>query len=63
MDGQIETDLHIKPTDKHQYLCMDSCHSKHCITAIPYSQALRLQQIGSEDENFLKWTDDLEKIF
>ena len=51
-DGQIETDLHVKPTDRHQYLRMDSCHPKHCKTAIPYSQALRLLRICSEEENF-----------
>ena len=40
-DGHVETDLHVKPTDKHQYLHVMSCHPKHCKTAIPYSQALR----------------------
>ena len=26
IDGQIETDVHVKPTDNHQYLHSSSCH-------------------------------------
>ena len=62
-NGQIKTDLHTKPTDKHQYLCMESCHPKHCKNAIPYSQALRLCRICWEEENLLKRTSDLKKYF
>ena len=29
-NGQIGIDLHVKPTERHQYLHMDSCHPKHC---------------------------------
>ena len=28
-DGLIETDLYTKPTDKHQYLLISSCHPTH----------------------------------
>ena len=42
-DGQIGTDLHVKPTDTHQYLRVDSCHPQHCKSLIPYNQALRLR--------------------
>ena len=55
--------MHVKPTDQHQYLRMDSCHPKRCKTAIPYSQALRLRRTCSEDENFLYWTHELKKHF
>ena len=48
-NGQIKTDLHVKPTDKLQYLRMDSCHPKHCKASIPYSQALQLLSICSEE--------------
>ena len=41
-DGQIATDLYTKPTDKHQYLSMDSCHPLHCKVSIPYSEVLCL---------------------
>ena len=29
-DGQIITDLYVKPTDIHQYLLSSSCHPYHC---------------------------------
>ena len=48
--------------DKHQFLCMDSCYSKHCKTAIPYSQVLHLQRIISEEENLLKTYHYLQKL-
>ena len=41
-DNCLETDLYTKPTNKHQYLQIDSYHPRHCKTAIPYSQALSL---------------------
>ena len=47
-DSLIGTDLYIKPTYKHQYLRMDSCHPKHCKASIPFNQALRLRRICSK---------------
>ena len=29
-DGNIITDLYVKPTDTHQYLDSSSCHPYHC---------------------------------
>ena len=55
----IKTDLHVKPTDTHQYLHNKSCHPRHCKTAIPYGQALRLRRICSEEENLQKRTNKL----
>ena len=62
-DGQIGTDLYTKPTGKHQYLRMDSCHPFNCKASIPYSQALRLRQICLEEENFHKRTREMKKYF
>ena len=62
-DDLIGIHLHVKPTDKLQFLCMDNCHPKHCKTAIPYSQALRLLRICLEDENFPERVRDLKKYF
>ena len=59
-DGWIRTDLRVKPTDRHQFLCMGSCHPKHCKTAIPYSQVLRLRWICSEYEDYEKRVRDLK---
>ena len=60
-DGIIETDLYMKPTDSHQYLLSSSCHPFYCKKGIPYSQALRLNRICSNNEFFDKRCNDLEK--
>ena len=57
-EGVIETDLYVKPTDSYQYLLSSSCHP---FKAIPYSQALRLNRICSNNEFFDKRYSDLEK--
>ena len=65
IDGQIETDLYVKPTDSHQYLHFSSCHPYHCKKIIPYSQALRLNRICSKNNfsgihcnNLEKWLSE-----
>ena len=59
-NGRVETDLHTKPTDKHQYLHTKSCHPRHCKTAIPFSQALRLRRICSEQDNLVMRSQELK---
>ena len=59
-DNQLITYLYIKPTDTHQYLHASSCHVYHCKKSIPYSQALRLNRICSENYLFDKRCNDLE---
>ena len=54
------TDLYIKPTDTHQYLHASSCHVFHSKKSIPYSQALRLNRICSENSFFNKRCNDLD---
>ena len=40
IDGELKTDLFVKPTDTHQFLDPTSSHPYHCKKGIPYSQAL-----------------------
>ena len=54
------TDLFVKPTDTHQFLDPSSSHPYHCKKGIPYSQALRLNRICSDNESFDKRCNDLE---
>ena len=61
VDGQIETDLYVKPTDSHQYLHSSSCHPYHCKKSILYSQALCLNWISSKNIFFDISCDNLEK--
>ena len=60
-EGIIETELYVKPTDSHQYLLSSSCHPFYCKKGIPYSQALRLNRICSNNKFFDKRCNDLEK--
>ena len=52
VNGTLTTDLHVKPTDTHQYLASNSCHPRHCKEAIPFSQALRMRRIYSSEDDF-----------
>ena len=54
------TDLFVKPTDTNQFLDPSSSHPYHCKKGIPYSQALRLNRICSDNESFDKRCNDLE---
>ena len=61
IDGELKTDLFVKPTETHQFLDPTSCHPYHCKKGIPYSQALRLNRICSDNETFDRCHNDLEK--
>ena len=52
-NGNIKTDLYVKPTDTHQYLHSSSCHPYHCKKGIPYSQTLRLNRICSDSRSLI----------
>ena len=56
-DGFIETDLYTKPTDKHRYLLISSCHPQH--TKRSYSLALRLRGVCSNHDNYITRTNEL----
>ena len=58
-DGFIETDVSTKPTDKHQYLLLSSCHPYHTKRYIPYSLALRLRRICSSHDSYIQRTNEL----
>ena len=60
----FEQCMFVKSTDIHQLLDPASSHPYHCKKGIPYSQALRLNRISSDNENFDKpdkRCNDLEK--
>ena len=52
-------DLYSKPTDKHQYILPWSCHPPHVTKNIPYSLALRVRRICSDDKTFELRTSQL----
>ena len=57
IDGKLESDFYIKPTDRHQYLNYLSSHSEHTKRSIVYSQTLRVNKLSSleQDFNYHKW--------
>ena len=57
---KLMTDLYSKPTDTHQLLHRTSCHPNHTKKGIPYSQALRMRRICSEDRFFENRVADLK---
>ena len=61
IDRELKTDLFVKHTDTHQFLDPTFSHPYHCKKRIPYSQALRLNRICSDNKNFGKRRNDLEK--
>ena len=60
LEGELMTDLFVKPTDTHHFLDPSSSHTYHCKKGIPYSQTLRLNRICFENESFDKCCNDLE---
>ena len=61
IEGELKTDLFVKPTDSHQFLDPTSCHPYHCKMGIHYIQALRLKRICYNNETFDQHCNDLEK--
>ena len=59
-NSRLTTDLYSKPTDKHQYLYYSSCHPKHTKTSLPYSLALRLRRICSNETLFQKRIEEMQ---
>ena len=58
-DGNISTDLYVKPTERHQFLHYTLSHPDHTKRSIVCSQALRIRRICSEKSDFL---EHLEKM-
>ncbi len=60
---KLQTTLHTKITDTHNYLHFKSSHPKHLKENLPYSQALRLRRICSNNEELNKHIENLEHQF
>ena len=62
-DGFLKMDIHTKPTDFHAYLPNSSCHPRHVVKNIPYSQFLRLRRLCADTEVFNARCDEMEGRF
>ncbi len=54
-NGKIDTVPYKKPMSKNLYLSFYSNHPKHLIKSLPYSQAIRLKRICSDNDILLSW--------
>ena len=57
--NKLTTDLHTKPTDKHQYLHYTSAQPTHTKRSTIYSQTLRMSRICSYKTDFEKHLVDM----
>ena len=62
-DGAIFTDLHSKPTDRHQFLHYKSSHPTHIKNSIPFSQALTISRLCSSQNDFNAHISNLKDWF
>ena len=60
-DGELLTDLFVKLADAHKILDTSISHSYYCKKGIPYSQALWLSSICSDNGTFEKRCNNLEQ--
>ena len=63
IDHKILTDLHIKATDRNQYLHYTSSHPYHTKRSIVYSQALRVSRIFSFENDFIRHRNEMKSWF
>ena len=60
---QLQTTLHTKPTNTHNYLHYMSSHPKHLKNSLPYSLAIRLRRICTDNNALRLQSDKLRQQF
>ena len=58
-NGNLQTDLYVKPTDARSYLNYNSAHPNHIFSGIVYSQCLRLRRIINDNPRLKTRLDEL----
>ena len=62
-NGNLQTDLYVKPTDARSYLNYSSAHPNHVFSGIVYSQCLRLRRIINDKTRLETRLSELCKAF
>ena len=62
-DGNLQTDLYVKPTDARSYLNFKSAHPQHVFPGIVYSQCLRLRRIINDNDRLKLRLEELCSAF
>ena len=60
---KLSTDLHIRPTDFHQYLHYSSGHPEHTKRSIVYSQLLVVSWVYSRENDFNRHKSNMKISF
>ena len=63
LDGNLQTDLYVKPTDSRAYLQYGSTHPNHTFSGIVYSQCVRLRRIINDNERLGLRISELKQAF
>ena len=63
LSEQVETTLHIKSTDRHQYQHHASSHPEHTKRSVVFSQALRISRSCSEENDFKNYRSQMKSRF
>ena len=62
-EGDLQTDLYVKPTDSRSYLNFGSAHPKHIFSGIVYSGCFRLRRIINNQDRLKLRLEELKKCF
>ena len=62
-NNKIQTSVHYKETDTHNYLHHTSLHPDHGKQATPYNQFLQLRRICSDDDDFITKATEMKNNF
>ena len=62
-DGKVTIDLHVKPTDRHQYLHFSSAHPNHTKRFIVFSQTLCMDRLCSNESDFEQNKENMRSWF
>ena len=63
INGRLETEIFVKPTNLQIFLDYTSNHPTHCKNAIVYSQALRVVELCSQPDSAKKHLENLSEKF
>ena len=59
----MKTTLHIKSTDRHQYLYYASSHPQHTKRSVVFSQTLRISRLCSEENDLKNYRSQMKSWF
>ena len=62
-EQKLKTTLHIKSTDRHQYLHYASSHPEHTKRSVVFNQTLRISRLCSEENDFKNYRSQMKSRF